>query len=110
MFVYVGDEMIAQQKNYDGTEQVRWNYRNPVTRNQRGAVETELDPFGRNMALYEMTDPPITPESGLLNPGRYTDALEGRFGCTIDGAPSSCDQAYDLLGSGELSFADRQFR
>jgi hypothetical protein len=100
--VFALGEMIAQQKqNASGTNEVRWNYRNPVTGNQRGAIQTELDPFGRNHGLSEpQPEPPIIADSGIMNPGRYSDAFNGRFGCTADGAPVSCDTANGLLGIG----------
>jgi len=46
-YVYALGQMIAQQKqNSNGTNEVRWNYTNPITGAQRGAIQSEPNPLG----------------------------------------------------------------
>ena len=105
-FVYAGGEIVAQQRDHPSfADEVKWMYTNPITGAQRGAVESEPDPLGTDQGLaQQQPNPPIySGDSGILDPGRYADAFNGRF-CSDTGAIIPCDHAYSLLASGS---ADR---
>ena len=105
VYVYVGSERIAVQMDYITfplNSEVRWLYQNPVTGSLRGTIVwSELDPFGLDVGRFNEPSqpPPDYSGSGILFPvnGDPTN-LSG--GCTLDGAPISCDTANGLLSGG----------
>ena len=101
VFVLAGGEIVAQQKDNPSTDEVKWLYTNPITGATRGAVETEPDPLGTDQGLTQrQPNPPIySGDSGIMDPGRYADAFNGRW-CSIDGAILPCEQAHSLLAGG----------
>jgi YD repeat-containing protein len=103
VYVYANGERIAVQMdyiNFPANSQIRWLYENPVTGSLRGnLVWSELDLFGTDVGQFNQPPPQEYVGSGILYPvnGDPTD-LTG--GCTMDGSPVSCSQAYNMLGMG----------
>ena len=105
--------LATQRKNLvNGTDQVNWVHRNPITASQRttdsngndAGISSEPDPFGANAGL---TKPPAegfasVGVSDVLMPFKYADVYNGSTGCTMDGAMVSCDFANMPEGSYEV--------
>ena len=105
LLIYAGGEIVAQQKdNYQIADEVKFMYTNPITGAQRGAVQSEPDPLGTDQGLSQQQgNPPIySGDSGIMDPGRYADAFNGRF-CTDTGAIMPCEAISDLLSRGQGS-------
>ena len=105
VLAYAGGEIVSQQKDTPTTDEVKWLYTNPITGAQRGAVESEPDPLGTDQGLsQQQPNPPISSgDSGIMDPGRYADAFNGRW-CSESGTIIPCYHRNSLLA---LGAADR---
>lgn len=94
-YVYSNSGALLAQETASG---VNWLHTNPVTGSQASsnlsggsALRAELDPLGLSVG-FTAPDNGFSVGSDLTFP-RYGDAANLKTGCTIEGAPASCDLA-----------------